>query len=195
MADKNKNTLQVQVNGWTVKECADRARARIDTASKSAFNIGVICAYACGVTIPAFGEVGEAICPEPMKNQKDFTKLVDRSEALISRWIGAIKLIIENNDFVEFASGLYPFQVDKIFIIYKNLDTLKDYEKADLFRLSKSSLNALVAKADTAAADEDTATDEESTNMVQFTYNDTVYTVSEKALLGFIAANCEVVNQ
>ena len=119
---KNNSIINVTVNGMTANDTIDSVKSRLESVEKSAFNIALLCAYGTGVTIPEYidnkGNIhGEAICDKPIK-QNDYIKLVGRSKATLSRWVKAMKLIIENNRFNDFATGLYPFSYDKIIDIF-----------------------------------------------------------------------------
>nr|DAY00962.1 MAG TPA: KorB domain [Caudoviricetes sp.] len=145
---KNNSIINVTVNGMTANETIDNVKLRLETVEKSAFNIALLCAYGTGVTIPAYTdnkgvEHGETVCDKPIK-QNDYIKLVGRSKATLSRWIKAMNLIIENNCFNDFASGLYPFSYDKIIDIFENAEVFDGYVLKDLMELSACTLSTMV---------------------------------------------------
>ena len=141
---KNNSIINVTVNGMTANDTINNVKSRLESVEKSAFNIALLCAYGTGVTIPEYtdnkGNVhGEATCDKPIK-QNDYIKLVGRSKATLSRWIKAMNLIIENNRFNDFATGLYPFSYDKIIDIFENAEVFDGYVFKDLMDLSASTL-------------------------------------------------------
>lgn len=167
---KNNSIINVTVNGMTANETITTVKTRLESVEKSAFNIALLCAYGTGVTIPEYtdnrGNVhGEATCEKPIK-QNDYIKLVGRSKSTLSRWIKAMNLIIKNNRFNEFATGLYPFSYDKIIDIFENAEVFTGYVFKDLMDLSACTLATMVkdyAKPSEEEAEE-TATDSETDN-------------------------------
>ena len=167
---KNNSIINVTVNGMTANETITMVKTRLESVEKSAFNIALLCAYGTGVTIPEYtdnkGNVhGEATCEKLIK-QSDYIKLVGRSKATLSRWIKAMNLIIENNRFNDFATGLYPFSYDKIIDIFENAEVFTGYVFKDLMDLSACTLATMVkdyAKPSEEEAEE-TATDSETDN-------------------------------
>lgn len=148
MSTKNNSIINVTVNGMTANETINSVKSRLESVEKSAFNIALLCAYGTGVTIPEYtdnkGSVhGEAICDKPIK-QNDYIKLVGRSKATLSRWIKAMNLIIENNRFNDFATGVYPFSYDKIIDIFENAEVFDGYVFKDLMDLSACTLATMV---------------------------------------------------
>ena len=145
---KNNSIINVTVNGMTANDTINNVKSRLESVEKSAFNIALLCAYGTGVTIPEYtdnkGNVhGEATCDKPIK-QNDYIKLVGRSKPTLSRWIGAMNLIIENGYFTDFASGVYPFSYDKIYDIFNNPEVFQGYVFKDLMDLSASTLATMV---------------------------------------------------
>lgn len=145
---KSNSIINVTVNGMTANDTINNVKSRLESVEKSAFNIALLCAYGTGVTIPEYtdnkGNVhGEAICDKPIK-QNDYIKLVGRSKATLSRWIKAMKLIIDNNYFNDFATGLYPFSYDKIIDIFENTEVFNGYVFNDLMELSACTLATMV---------------------------------------------------
>ena len=145
---KNNSIINVTVNGMTAKDTITNVKSRLESVEKSAFNIALLCAYGTGVTIPEYTDNkgnahGEATCDKPIK-QNDYIKLVGRSKATLSRWIKAMNLIIENNRFNDFATGLYPFSYDKIIDIFENAEVFDGYVFKDLMDLSACTLATMV---------------------------------------------------
>ena len=145
---KNNSIINVTVNGMTANDTITNVKSRLESVEKSAFNIALLCAYGTGVTIPEYtdnkGNIhGEATCDKPIK-QNDYIKLVGRSKATLSRWIKAMNLIIENNRFNDFATGLYPFSYDKIIDIFENAEVFDGYVFKDLMELSACTLSTMV---------------------------------------------------
>lgn len=145
---KNNSIINVTVNGMTANDTINNVKSRLESVEKSAFNIALLCAYGTGVTIPEYtdnkGNIhGEATCDKPIK-QNDYIKLVGRSKATLSRWIKAMNLIIENNRFNDFATGLYPFSYDKIIDIFENAEVFDGYVFKDLMDLSACTLATMV---------------------------------------------------
>ena len=145
---KNNSIINVTVNGMSAKDTINNVKSRLESVEKSAFNIALLCAYGTGVTIPEYTDNkgnlhGEATCDKPIK-QNDYIKLVGRSKATLSRWIKAMNLIIENNRFNDFATGLYPFSYDKIIDIFENAEVFDGYVFKDLMDLSACTLATMV---------------------------------------------------
>ena len=170
----NNSIINVVVNGMTATEAVKNVQSRIETVEKSVFNIALITAYGTGVTIPEYTDNkgvlhGSATIDKPMK-QADFIKLVGRSSKAISRWVIAMKLVIDNNYFTDFANGKYPFSYDKIITIFKeeNKPAFNGMVLADLMNLSAVTLETMVSDykpADTSkeANKEETSTDNDTT--------------------------------
>lgn len=207
---KNNSIINVTVNGMTANETINNVKSRLESVEKSAFNIALLCAYGTGVTIPEYtdnkGNIhGEATCDKPIK-QNDYIKLVGRSKATLSRWIKAMNLIIENNRFNDFASGLYPFSYDKIIDIFENKEVFQGYVFKDLMDLSACTLATMIKdyvkpseeKTEEVSEDE-TATDsdskeEEKTEEVSeetavLTYHGKNYTVNKAVFEKWLAEN------
>lgn len=208
---KSNSIINVTVNGMTANDTINNVKSRLESVEKSAFNIALLCAYGTGVTIPEYtdnkGNVhGEAICDKPIK-QNDYIKLVGRSKATLSRWIKAMKLIIENNRFNDFATGLYPFSYDKIIDIFENADVFNGYVFNDLMELSACTLATMVkdyeklskepseeedSKDETAPdsdSKEEKGSEEPSAETTTLTYNGKEYTVNKQAFEKWLAEN------
>ena len=207
---KNNSIINVTVNGMTAKDTITNVKSRLESVEKSAFNIALLCAYGTGVTIPEYtdnkGNVhGEATCDKPIK-QNDYIKLVGRSKATLSRWIKAMNLIIENNRFNDFATGLYPFSYDKIIDIFENTEVFDGYVFKDLMDLSACTLATMVkdyAKPSEEKTEDETATDsdiqeeekseepseEGSEETAVLTYQGKDYTVNKAVFEKWLAEN------
>lgn len=208
---KNNSIINVTVNGMTANDTINNVKSRLESVEKSAFNIALLCAYGTGTTIPEYtdnkGNVhGEAICDKPIK-QNDYIKLVGRSKATLSRWIKAMKLIIDNNRFNDFATGLYPFSYDKIIDIFENADVFNGYVFNDLMELSACTLATMVkdyeklskepseeedSKDETAPdsdSKEEKGSEEPSAETTTLTYNGKEYTVNKQAFEKWLAEN------
>lgn len=208
---KNNSIINVTVNGMTANDTITNVKSRLESVEKSAFNIALLCAYGTGVTIPEYtdnkGSVhGEAICDKPIK-QNDYIKLVGRSKATLSRWIKAMNLIIENNRFNDFASGLYPFSYDKIIDIFENAEVFDGYVFKDLMDLSACTLATMIKdyvkpsekteeKTEDATADSETdsnsteeKSEEPSEETAVLTYKGKDYTVNKAVFEKWLAEN------
>lgn len=209
---KNNSIINVTVNGMTANETINSVKSRLETVEKSAFNIALLCAYGTGVTIPEYADSkgnvhGEATCDKPIK-QNDYIKLVGRSKATLSRWIKAMNLIIENNRFIDFASGVYPFSYDKIIDIFENAEVFNGYVFKDLMDLSACTLATMVKdyvkpseeKTEEEVSEDETATDsdskeeekteeEPSEETAILTYQGKDYTVNKAVFEKWLAEN------
>lgn len=213
MNNTTKSIIDVTVNGMSASETIENVKSRLETVEKSAFNIALLCAYGTGVTIPAYtdnkgNEHGEATCEKHIK-QSDYIKLVGRSKATISRWLTAMKLIIENGYFTDFASGVYPFSYDKIIDILNNEEVFVGYVFADLMNLSASTLETMIKEykpsteetTEEVAGESEETTEEATTNDTEeeateeeeetttLTYNGKDYIVNKEAFEKWLAEN------
>lgn len=210
---KNNSIINVVVNGMKAIDTITEVKTRIEAVEKSTFNIALLASYGVGITIPEYtdnkGNIhGEAICDSKMK-QKDYIKLVGRSKASISRWISAMKLIIENGYFTDFATGVYPFSYDKIIAI---LGTPEAFENSgtfsELMSLSATTLEDIAKaykttseeKTEEEVSEDETATDnnskeeekteeEPSEETAILTYNGKNYTVNKAVFEKWLAEN------
>ena len=210
---KNNSIINVTVNGMTAKDTITNVKSRLESVEKSAFNIALLCAYGTGVTIPEYtdnkGNVhGEATCEKPIK-QNDYIKLVGRSKATLSRWIKAMNLIIENNHFNDFATGLYSFSYDKIIDIFENAEVFDGYVFKDLMDLSASTLDTMVkdyvkpseekteeeksdntdSETDSDIKEEEKTEEEPSEETAVLTYHGKDYTVNKAVFEKWLAEN------
>lgn len=205
---KNNSIINVTVNGMTANDTINNVKLRLESVEKSAFNIALLCAYGTGVTIPEYtdnkGNVhGEAVCDKPIK-QNDYIKLVGRSKATLSRWVKAMNLIIENNHFNDFATGLYPFSYDKIIDIFENAEVFNGYVFKDLMDLSACTLATMVkdyvkpseekshntdSETDSDSKEEEKAEEEVSEETAVLTYQGKNYTVNKAVFEKWLAEN------
>lgn len=210
---KNNSIINVTVNGMTANDTINNVKSRLESVEKSAFNIALLCAYGTGVTIPEYtdnkGNIhGEATCDKPIK-QNDYIKLVGRSKATLSRWIKAMNLIIENNRFNDFATGLYPFSYDKIIDIFENAEVFNGYVFKDLMDLSACTLATMVkdyvkpseekseeentdntdSETDSNGKEEEKTEEEPSEETAVLTYQGKDYTVNKAVFEKWLAEN------
>jgi hypothetical protein len=205
---KNNSIINVTVNGMTANDTINNVKLRLESVEKSAFNIALLCAYGTGVTIPEYtdnkGNVhGEATCDKPIK-QNDYIKLVGRSKATLSRWVKAMNLIIENNRFNDFATGLYPFSYDKIIDIFENAEVFNGYVFKDLMDLSACTLATMVkdyvkpseekshntdSETNSDSKEEEKAEEEVSEETAVLTYQGKNYTVNKAVFEKWLAEN------
>ena len=211
---KNNSIINVVVNGMKASEGVKNVQSRLESVEKSAFNIALISAYSCGTCIPSYIdnkgiEHGEAqLDKKDAFKQVDFIKLVGRSKATLSRWIGAMNLIIEKGYFTDFASGLYPFSYDKIYDIFNHEDVFHGMLLSELMELSASTLEKMIndfkpskeeEKTEEGSEDE-TATDsdskeeekteeESSEETTVLTYQGKDYTVNKAVFEKWLAEN------
>ena len=208
-AIKTTSIINVTVNGMTATDAIASVKSRLETVEKSAFNIALLCAYTLGDTIPAYVdskgvEHGEAVCDKPIKKQADLLKLIGRSKATLSRWIKAIRLIIEKGYFSEFSNGTLPFSYDKVIVILENPEVFKEYVLADLMGMTVDTLEAMTdVKTETAEATEEeteeatteeataeeTAEETETTETAVLTYNGKEYIVPKAAFESWLSVN------
>ena len=215
MTNKTNSIINVTVNGLTANEAIASVKLRLETVEKSAFNIALLCAYTLGDTIPSYvdnkgNEHGEAVCEKPIKKQADLLKLIGRSKATLSRWIKAVRLIIEKGYFTEFSNGSLPFSYDKVILIFENEEAFEGYVLADLMSMTVDTLEAMTETAseddseDDSAEDteegseddsEDDSKDEEETASEEVTtiiYNGEEYTVNKVAFEKWLSDNAIV---
>lgn len=149
MSTKKINSIiNVTINGMTATEAIEDVKKRLESVEKSAFNIAIECAYTLGVTIPAYTDNkgidhAEAVIDKPIKKQADLLKLVGRSKGTLSKWIKAVRLIIENGYFTDFSSGVYPFSYEKVIAILENKEAFSGYIFKDLITMTVDTLEAM----------------------------------------------------
>ena len=189
MSTKKINSIiNVTVNGMTATEAIEDVKKRLESVEKSAFNIAIECAYTLGVTIPAYTddkgvEHSEAVIDKPIKKQADLLKLVGRSKGTLSKWIKAVRLIIENGYFTDFATGLYPFSYEKVIAILENKEAFSGYIFKDLIAMTVDTLEAM-----TATKKEEEAPSEEI-ELATISYAGKEYNVPKKAFENWLAKN------
>ena len=203
MSTKKINSIiNVTVNGMTATEAIEDVKKRLESVEKSAFNIAIECAYTLGVTIPAYTddkgvEHSEAVIDKPIKKQADLLKLVGRSKGTLSKWIKAVRLIIENGYFIDFASGLYPFSYEKVIAILENKEAFEGYIFKDLIAMTVDTLEAMTAtkKEEEEANNENTSDDKEEeahseeVELATISYAGKEYNVPKKAFENWLAKN------
>ena len=194
MSTKNNSIINVIVNGMKASEGVKNVQSRLESVEKSAFNIALISAYSCGTCIPAYTdnkgmEHGEAqLDKKNAFKQVDFIKLVGRSKATLSRWIGAMNLIIEKGYFTDFASGLYPFSYDKIYDIFNHEDVFQGMLLSELMELSASTLEKMIKDFKPSKEEEKTEEETEEETAV-LTYQGKDYTVNKAVFEKWLAEN------
>lgn len=171
----------------------------LTSAENSAFKVATRCAYLVGVSIPCGS--GTITNKKALKPKEVYSK-VNKSKATLSRWIKAIKLVIDNDLFNDFNNGVYPFSFDKIIMIFDN-ELTNDNTFEDLMKMSVVEIEKLykteeadtedTEEADTEEAENVEEADTEDTSViVQFEYNGMVYEVHENALIKFIENECTI---
>ena len=189
---KKSNSIIIKsVNGLTTDEAITNIKKWMDDVEKSAFNIAMFAAYATGVTIPAYvdkngKEYGEANVEKSIK-QSNLIAEIGKSKATLSRWIKAMRIIIANNHFADFANGLLPFSFDKIILIDDNQNIFANYDYFEVFKKSVSQLEKMV-NGDTDNDDNDVAV---AVELVTFMYNDTSYTVNKDKFEKWLEKNAK----
>lgn len=169
MNNTKNSIIDVTINGMTVLEAVEDVKVRLEAVEKSAFNIALECAYSLGVTIPAHIdnkgiEHAEATIEKPIKKQADLLKLIGRSKATLSKWIKAVKLIIEEGYFSDFSTGIYPFSYEKVIAILENKGKFEGYLLSDLMSMTVDTLEAMTAtKPEDEKREEKTPTEEPET--------------------------------
>ena len=216
---KNNSIINVVVNGMKASEGVKNVQSRLESVEKSAFNIALISAYSCGTCIPNYIdnkgiEHGEAqLDKNDAFKQVDFIKLVGRSKATLSRWIGAMNLIIEKGYFTDFASGLYPFSYDKIYDIFNHEDVFQGMLLSELMELSASTLEKMVndfkpskeeekteeevsdntdSETDSDSKEEEKTEEEVSEETAVLTYQGKDYTVNKAVFEKWLAENAKL---
>lgn len=211
--EKNNSIINVVVNGMTASEGVKDVQERLEAVEKSAFNIALISAYSCGACIPAYKdnkgiEHGEAhLDKKDAFKQVDFIKLVGRSKATLSRWLGAMNLIIKNGYFTDFATGVYPFSYDKIYDIFNNSEVFKGMLLSELMELSGSTLEKMIkdfkpkeeekteekpseeTATDSDSKEEEKTEEEKSEETAVLTYQGKDYTVNKAVFEKWLAEN------
>ena len=186
------NSLVVvsNLNGAKNSDVIRSIKTNLATAENSAFKVATKCAWLVGVSIPCGS--GTITNPSPLKPKQVYSK-VEKSKATLSRWMSAVKYIIENNLFDDFNDGKYAFSFDKIIAIFKNELITDDRTFEDLMSMSITDIEALYKTEDeTEEIDGQVEETEENTNIVEFTYNGQVWKVGEKTLIEFISNYCQM---
>ena len=186
---KSTSIIRKSVNGLTVEQAIKDVKVWMDENEKSAFNISMFSAYVTGVTIPAYvdkngNEYGEANVEKAIKQSKLIDE-IGKAKSTLSRWIKAMRIIIANNHFIDFANGILPFSFDKIILIDENQNIFAEYDYYDLFKKSISALEKMI---DVNNDDDDVAINVE---FVTFMYNDAAYTVERDKFEKWLEKNAK----
>ena len=205
-ATTKKSIIDFVINGKEASEVLQEVNSRLEKVESEQFNIAMMVSYAVGVTIPAYTdntgvEHGAATCENPT-TQKDMKEKVCKNHATVSRWVTAMKLIIDAKKFNKFASGTLKFQYDKIIMLLDEKTSKhfasKDFDKN--MKKSVSELKDIVKKANKSDNTSDNTSDETSDNVqevdtitgidfVEVTVDGTAYRVDKKAFLEWLDAN------
>ena len=189
----NVSVMEASTNNEILKAISNN----LTSVENSAFKVATRCAYLVGVAIPC-GD-GTITNKKALKPKEVYTK-VNKSKATLSRWIKALKLVIDNNLFDDFNNGAYPFSFDKIIMIFENELTANN-SFADLMKMSVVEIEALYKNdSETEEATEETeeATEEteeiteDNSPIVTFEYDGKKYSVHENALIKFLEMECTI---
>lgn len=189
---KKSNSIIIKaVNGLTTDDAIVNIKKWMEDNEKSAFNIAMFSAYATGVTIPAYtdksgNEYGDANVEKAIK-QAELIDKIGRAKSTLSRWIKAMRVIIANNHFADFANGVLPFSFDKIILIDEHQSSFAGFDYYDLFSKSVKELEKMIDAEDDADAD-DVAVEVE---FVSFVYNDVSYTVDRDKFEKWLEKNAK----
>ena len=187
--NNNKSLVNVSVmEASTNTEIFKAIATNLTSAENAAFKVAVRVAYLLGVSIPC-GQ-GTITNKSPLKAKAVYTK-INKSKATVSRWLKAVKYIIDNELFDDFNSGVYPFSFDKIILIFSNELVDDDRDFSGLMDMTVVELEKLVSDDDD-TSDDDTSDDDDAGTMVTFTYGDTTFSVPEKVLVAFIENHCTI---
>ena len=193
---KSNSIIIKAVNGLTTDDAITNIKKWMGDVEKSAFNIAMFAAYATGVTIPAYidmngNEYGEANVEKAIK-QSELIDRIGKAKSTLSRWIKAMRIIIANNRFSDFANGLLPFSFDKIILIDDNQNVFAGYDYFELFKKSISQLEKMINPDND---DNDNDNDDNdiavAVELVTFMYNDTSYTVDKAKFEKWLEKNAK----
>ena len=202
----------------TATKCVNAISDLLDKSALTGFYIGVYGAYMNGVEIPAYytkkGDYVTACKLASTMSLKEASKLPalkHKDYTTLSRYVGAVKLVIEAGDFGYFASGKLSFTYDKIYLYYNNKSAMESNQInsiLDAFEISVASLKKLVKEynapadsdSDSAPADDSTSdsapvTAVDSANndeMVEFVFNGKKYNAPKSAVLALVAVAVEI---
>lgn len=189
---KKSNSIIIKaVNGLTTNDAITSIKKWMDEAEKSAFNIAMFSAYVTGVTIPAYvdkngNEYGEANVEKAIKQAKLIDE-IGKAKSTLSRWIKAMRIIIANNRFTDFANGILPFSFDKIILIDDNQNVFANHDYYELFKKSVSQLEKMIDSGND-ENDDDVIVEVE---LVTFMYNDASYTVDKAKFEKWLEKNAK----
>ena len=166
--------------------------ADLDNISVLGFEVGVIGYYLNGGKIPSYTTKSGAHVPSMERDGMKVTEIVDndyisdKSRSTVSRMIGAVRRLTDDNKFNKFASGELPFTYDKIYAFYDNKEVMEQNgikTLEDAFKKSVRDLKDMIAKNKNGGNSSDTE------EMVEFTYNRKKYNVKKSAMENFLK-NC-----
>ena len=189
---KKSNSIIIKaVNGLSTNDAITNIKKWMDENEKSAFNIALFATYATGTTIPAYvdkngNEYGDANVEKAIKQSKLIAE-IGKSKATLSRWIKAMRIIIANNRFTDFANGILPFSYDKIILIDDNQNIFASHDYYELFKKSISELEKMI-DVDDDENDDDVAVEVE---LVTFMYNNDSYTVDKAKFEKWLEKNAK----
>lgn len=183
----------------TNKEVLNTIKSNLVSAENAAFKVATRCAWLLGVGIPAYDS--KIVNKKALKPKEVYTA-VNKSKATLSRWIKALKYIIDNGLFNDFNAGKYPFSFDKIIMIFDNDLVTDERDFATLMSMSVVAIESLY-KGNDDDDDDDDATDDatddaddgETTDdgeKVEFTFDGKTFTVNKSIFLDFISNHCDM---
>ena len=206
-------SIIINLNGLkklTAEALVNKSAEIMGKVENYAFTVAVYGAYATGTAIPAEKRENGEIRYIRIKSsieQQEFANNVGKSAPTISRWIKAVKYIIEAgyDMFTAFNNGEIKFTFDKIIALYGNkvisaedsVDTLKTYmaktcdEIKNLIK-GEDIHNTKEAKTPSADGKNDSKEEKASGKMVTFTYAGKDYTVDETYIKAFISKYAKV---
>ena len=193
---KEVGVIKINLNTANDRVLFNNLATALSNIQDNAFEVGVISAYLNGVEIPSYINKNGVKVSNHKRNSMSITDIANHkdiegySRSTISRMVGAVKLIIDNNDFEKFTTTdsvrRLSFTYDKIYSYYQNKDVMnKEGIKSidDAFKKSVRDLKDIVSK------DKNGGTDSDTEEMVEFTYNRKKYNVKKSAMENFLK-NC-----
>lgn len=182
----------------TNKEVLSTIKSNLISAENAAFKVATRCAWLLGVGIPAYDS--KIVNKKALKPREVYTA-VNKSKATLSRWIKALKYIIDNGLFNDFNAGKYPFSFDKIIMIFDNELVTDDRDFDTLMNMTVTSIESLYKGNDNDGDDADDATDETTNDAddatddgetVEFSFDGKTFTVNKSIFIDFISNHCEM---
>ena len=166
-----KSIIDVTVNGLTIEAITNKIDSRLQKIENNAFNVALMCAYATGITIPAYvdnkGVEHQAATIDKKITQQKLLENINRSHSTVSRWLKAFNALLENGYFDIFASGALPFSFDKIIIVMCDCpEAFKGQELTFLMSMSCSTLKGIMSgyEKNNNSTNKQTNTNDESQN-------------------------------